>query len=70
MIREAIRRELDRRDWAVNRLVDECGKVGRATIYDYLNEDREIQTDNLESICETLDLILINRDISVPNSEQ
>jgi transcriptional regulator with XRE-family HTH domain len=55
--RTAIRRELDRRDWTMHRLVKES-EVGRATVYDYLNGDREIQTGSLERICQTLNLKL------------
>jgi transcriptional regulator with XRE-family HTH domain len=61
MLRESINRELERRDWSIHRLVKECG-VGRATVYDYLNGEREIQTDSLERICEVLGLELKPKD--------
>ena len=57
MFRDAIQAELERRGWTAHRLVNETG-VGRATIYEYLNGDREIQTGSLERICEVLDLVL------------
>lgn len=59
--RNVINRELDRRGWTIHRLVNESG-VGRATVYDYLNGDREIQTDSLERICQVLELKLSRRD--------
>lgn len=55
--RSIIKRELDRRGWTIHRLVNES-EVGRATVYDYLNGDREIQTDSLERICQALELEL------------
>lgn len=58
--RAVISRELDRRGWTIHRLVNESG-VGRATVYDYLNGDREIQTDSLKRICQVLELELSRR---------
>jgi transcriptional regulator with XRE-family HTH domain len=55
MFREAIHEELDRRDWTIHRLVKEA-EIGRATAYDYLNGEREIQTDSLERIFHVLNL--------------
>ena len=55
MFREVIHQELERRGWTTYKLVEETG-IGRATVYDYLNGKREIQTDSLESIFRTLEL--------------
>jgi DNA-binding Xre family transcriptional regulator len=61
MIRDPIKEEMKRRGWTTYRLTQETG-LGKATVYDFLSGDREIQTDSLERICEALDLELRSKD--------
>ena len=62
MFRQAIIRELLRREWTKHRLARESG-VNRTSIYEYLNGNREIESDTLERLCVTLGLELKRSDI-------
>jgi len=64
MLRESIVRELERRQWSPYRLHRHSG-VSKTVVYEYLNGNREISSNALEKLCETLQLSLVRRESEV-----